>query len=104
MNQFQVLSPWADVDPFSPRGITPRVADLSDKTIGLFGNTKGLSRPVLAVVEGKLRERFPDARFSWYEPREVNRYNVLQLENAANRPVFEDWVRGVDTIIAAIGD
>ena len=103
-DRYEVLSPWAEVDPIPPRGISPRVGDLAGKTIGLFGNTKGLARPILTVVEEKLKERFPTAQFSWYVPREVNRYNVLQLENAANRPVFEDWVKGVDTIVAAVGD
>ena len=103
-NEYEVLSPWAEVDPMPLRGIQPRVADLAGKTIGLFANAKGRSRPMLQVVEQKLKERFPTAKFSWYVPREVNRYNVVQIENEKNKPVFEEWVKGVDTVVTAVGD
>ena len=102
--EYEVLSPWAEVDLEPPRGISPRVTDLAGKTIGLFCNSKGLARPVITVVEQKLKERFPTARFSWYVPRNANRYNVLQLESEVNRPIFEAWLKGVDTVVAAVGD
>ena len=103
-DRYEVLSPWAEVDPEPLRGITPRVADLAGRTIGLFCNSKGLARPIITIVEEKLKERFPAARFSWYTPINANRYNVLQLESEVNRPIFEDWLKGVDTVVAAVGD
>ena len=52
--QYEVMNPWAEVDPVPLRGIASRVADLKDKTVGLFALTyKGASRPALAVVEEK---------------------------------------------------
>jgi len=36
--QYEVLNPWADLDPVPLRGISPRVTDLAGKTIGLFRN------------------------------------------------------------------
>ena len=103
-NEYNVLNPWAEVDPVPLRSISPRVTDLGGKKIGLFANSKGLARPILTVVEEKLKEIFPTAKFSWYVPREVNRYNVLQVESKSNKPVFEEWVKGVDTVVAAVGD
>ena len=55
--QYEVLSPWAEVDPVQLRGISPRVTDLGGKTIGLFINHKGAAPPIQAVVEAKLKER-----------------------------------------------
>jgi len=38
--QFEVLSPWADVDPIPLRGISPRLSSLAGKKIGIFVNPK----------------------------------------------------------------
>lgn len=102
--QYEVLNPWAEIDPVPLRGIMPRVADLSGKKIGLFLNNKEIGREVLLVVEEKLRERIPDSEISWYVPKKWYRYDVLQLETKENREIFEEWLREVDTVVAAIGD
>ncbi len=102
--QFEVLSPWAEVDPLPLRGISPRVTSLKGKKIGLFANSKRASSLILSVLGKKLRDKLPDADFVWYMPREKTMYHITQLENEVNRPVFQEWVRGVDTIIGAIGD
>ena len=34
--QYEVLSPWAEVDPIPLRGISPRIKTLAGKKIGLF--------------------------------------------------------------------
>ena len=103
-NQYNVLSPWAEVDPIPLRGISPRITDLTDKKIGLFCNSKPAARPVMTVVEEELKKRLPNTEISWYVPRQQFRYNVVQIESPTNKEVFEEWVKGVDTIIAAIGD
>ena len=98
--QYEVLNPWAEADPIPLRGISPRVADLTGKTIGLFNyNFKVVSRPILAVVEQRLEERFPTARFSWFEFGD----NIVVTETK-HKASFEEWVKGVDTVIAAVGD
>jgi hypothetical protein len=102
--QYEVLSPWAEVDPIPLRGISPRVTDLTAKRIGLFCNSKPAARPVMTVVEEELKKRLPNTKISWYVPREVNRYNIVQIESPANKEVFEEWVEGMDAVIAAIGD
>lgn len=103
-NQYEVLNPWAEVDPLPLRGITPRLSTLAGKKIGLFANSKAISRPILAVVEEKLKERFPSTEISWYVPREKYTYNIVQIESDVNKEVFEEWLKGVDAVIAAAGD
>jgi hypothetical protein len=63
--QYEVLSPWAEVDPITFRGLTaPRLTDLAGKKIGLLASTKPISRRIMTVVEAKLKERFPTANLS----------------------------------------
>jgi hypothetical protein len=100
---YEVLGPWAEVDPVPLRGISPRPADLKDKTIGLFANSKQAARPILTVVEEKLKERVPTAKFAWYTPQRKLPYSIVQTESE-NRGGFEDWLKGVDAVVAAIGD
>ena len=99
-NQYEVLSPWAEADPVPPRGITQRVADLEGKTIGLFCYTvKPASTPIINTIENRLREKFPTSKFSRFE------YGFNQdLKDTGDVARFEDWVRGVDAVVAAIGD
>lgn len=98
-SQYEVLSPWAEVDPMPLRGIIPRVTDLSGKKIGLFCLPKRAARPIQTVVERKLKERFPTSEFSYF----IFGHNdeVVLTEDKAR---FEEWVNGVDTVVAAVGD
>ena len=99
-NQHEVLSPWAEVDPIPLRGISSRLTDLTGKTVGLFAiNYKIASQPVLTVVEQKLRERFPSVKFSWFL-FDLN----LDILEAKDKSRFEEWVKGVDAAVAAVGD
>ena len=104
VDQYEVLGPWSEVDPLPLRGINPRLADLKGKRIGLFANSKDVARPILSVVEQQLRERFPSTEISWYVPKEKYTYNVVQIETTENKGVFEEWLKGVDAVIAAAGD
>jgi hypothetical protein len=99
--EYEVLSPWAEADPVPLRGITPRVADLAGKKIGLLGNTKRATRPILTVVEGKLKERFPTSEISSYITLNAIGPNEVETENKAK---FEEWLKGVDAVVAAVGD
>jgi len=97
--QYEVLNPWAEVDPIPLRGISPRVTDLNNKTIGLFVNRKVAAAPTQMVVEERLKERFPTLKFSSFV---FGRDEEIVLTN--DRARFEEWVKGVDTVIAAVGD
>jgi hypothetical protein len=97
---YEVLSPWADADPVPYRAITPRLNDLTNKKIGIFCNTKRVAEPTLKVVEDRLKKKIPSATLSWF-------YNTVPNTAIVEQPRkndFENWLKGVDVIIAAYGD
>ena len=100
-NQYEVLSPWADADPVPLKGITPRLKDLAGKKIGLFVLSKPAARPILTVVEAKLKQRYPTCETIWYGSNLP--WTKMQIESE-NKARFEEWVNGVDAVIGAVGD
>jgi hypothetical protein len=99
-SQFKVLSPWAEVDPIEPRGISPRLNTLAGKKIGLFANFKRASRPIVTEVEKRLKAMYPDCETSLFDSRGAN---VVESETK-NREQFMAWAKGVDAVILAVGD
>jgi hypothetical protein len=98
--QFKVLHPWADVDPITSRGISPRLNTLAGRKIGLFANFKRASRPIVLEVEKRLKVMYPDCEASLFDSRGAN---VVESETK-NREKFAAWVKGVDAVILAVGD
>jgi hypothetical protein len=98
--QFKVLSPWAEVNPITPRGISPRLDALADRKIGLFANFKRASRPIVAEVEKRLKAIYPDGETSLFDSRGAN---VVETETE-NREQFIAWVKSVDAVVLAVGD
>jgi hypothetical protein len=97
-SQYEVLSPWAEADPIPLKGLTaPRVTDLASKKIGLLINDKRAAPPVRAVVERKLKERFPTLKTSWYDAKGP----VLQGKVV---PEYEAWLKTVDAVVLFVGD
>jgi len=91
--RYEVLSPWAEADPVPPKGLTaPRPDSLAGKKIGLYRNDKRAAQPILTILEKKLKERFPTSQISWYTTRKTD------------VPEFDDWLRIVDAVVAAVGD
>ena len=99
-SQFKVLNPWAEVDPITPRGISPRLNTLAGKKIGLFANFKRAARPVAIDVGKRLKAMYPDCETSLFDSRGAN---VIEIETK-NREQFTAWVKGVDAVILAVGD
>jgi hypothetical protein len=100
--QYEVLNPWAEVDPISFRGLTaPRLTDLAGKKIGLFASSKPISKRIMTAVETKLKAQNPTAETSWYIGE--GSWAVTQIETD-RREQYKDWVKGVDAVIAAVGD
>jgi hypothetical protein len=97
---YEVLSPWAEADPMPLRGITARTTDLAGKKIGLFYMWKRASKPILTVLERKLKERFPTVEFSWYAEHVMNTPEI----ESPYRAQFEEWLKGVDAVILTYGD
>jgi hypothetical protein len=98
---YAVLSPWAEVDPVSLRGLSAeRPPQLEGKKIGLFHMWKRASKPILAVLERKLKEKYPTAAFSWYAESVINTPEI----ESPNRTAFETWLKGLDTVVFTYGD
>ncbi len=104
-SKYEVLNPWADADAPSLRGLTPRLTDLEGKTLGLLYNHKLKARPMLTVIEDKLKKRFPTLKISWYllgSDFAIRKY--LGREQDTMDPKLWDWVNGVDAVISGAGD
>ncbi|HSW39460.1 MAG TPA: hypothetical protein VLL97_08215 [Acidobacteriota bacterium] len=99
-NHYEVLSPWADVDPIPVRGISPRLDTLKGKNIGLFANFKRAARPITDEVERRLKERYPTIRTSLFHSTLPN----VDETETVNREKFEAWAKEMDAVVAAVGD
>ena len=98
--QFEVLSPWADVDPIPLRGISPRINTLSGKKIGLFVNPKRAALPIAQSIDKRLKTMYPDVETIMYRSYGAN-VNEIETDN---REKFTAWVKGLDAAIAVVGD
>jgi len=99
-SEYEVLSPWAEADPIPLKGLAPRVTDLAGKKIGLLCNNKRAAPLILKVTERILKERFPASEISWFRAQSFS-VSSLEPDNLAK---FEDWINGVDAVVAAVGD
>lgn len=99
-NQYEVLSPWAEVDPIPLRGISPRVDTLAGKKIGLFANFKRAAVPISREVERRLKERFPGSETDLYHSTAAN----VDESAEQNSAKFEAWAKSMDAVVAAVGD
>lgn len=97
---YEVLSPWAEADPIPLQGLSPRLDKLDGKKIGLLCNSKRASPIILDVTEKLLKQRFPDAAISRFFARS---FSVSSLEKDREGEL-NDWIKGVDAVIAAVGD
>jgi len=98
--QYEVLSPWAKVDPIPLRGISQRVDSLAGKKIGLFANYKRAALPIAQSIEKRLNTMYPDSETSLFHSRQ---WNVVESETE-NQDRFKAWAKGVDAVILVVGD
>jgi hypothetical protein len=96
---YEVLSPWAEVDPVPREGINPRLPELRGRRIGLFHNGKVAAAPILDAVEAGLRERVEGVSFARF-----GRQENLEVAETPARQRYEEWVKGVDAVVLAVGD
>jgi hypothetical protein len=96
---YEVLSPWAEVDPVPLTGLSPRLTEMSGKRIGLFSNNKIAAPPILDAVESELGSRFDGMTF-----KRFGRSASLEVAETPDRARYEEWVREVDAVVLAVGD
>ena len=72
---------------------------MDGRVIGLFINMKRSARPMAAEVRKHLAEKYPTARFSEFHYDEN-----ADIQHAIQRPRYEQWLSGVDTVVAMVGD
>lgn len=98
-NQYEVLNPWAEADPIPLKGISPRPIDLNGKKIGLYHNDKRVTRPMLAAVEARLKEKYPSLTFKSFL-RAAN----LAIYEMPEKGQYDEWLIDVDAVIFSHGD
>ena len=98
--QYQVLSPWAEVDPIPLRGISPRIDNLTGKKIGVFVNYKRAARPIGASLEKRLKATYPNSEIRLFFSPE---WNVVETETK-NKDKFAAWAKESDAVILLVGD
>jgi hypothetical protein len=98
--QFEVLSPWADVDPIPLRGISPRIPTLAGKKIGLFVNPKRAAKPIAESIDRHLKSMYPDIQTFVFNSEGAN---VNEIETK-NKEEFTAWAKGLDAAIAVVAD
>ncbi len=100
--QYEALSPWAEVDPIPFRGLTaPRLTSLEGKKIGLFASSKPISKRIMTAFEEQLKKRYPTIETSWDVGE--GSWAVLQIDTP-KKEQYQEWVKGVDAVVAAVGD
>ncbi len=113
--QYEVFNPWAEADTVQPKGISPRIPDIAGKRIGLFHHSKIAGPHITAAVEKALKARFPTAEISYFrfsrlgdidssDRGGLGRPAVDPKAEAEEIQRFEDWIKGVDAVVSAVGD
>jgi hypothetical protein len=111
-DQFEVLSPWAEIDPITLNSLAPRLESPDGKRIGLFVmKYKHASALVQTVIEKRLKERYPSAKFFRFDRHRgadfdstLDNYQVDPVQDKRELADFEDWLKGLDAVIGAVGD
>jgi len=98
--QYEVLNPWADVDPFPPKGISPRLNSFDGKKIGLFANSKRSAVPQARMVEKRLKEKFSTIQTDLYHAPDPN----YIAKDSPDWGKFSAWIKSVDAIVLTVGD
>ena len=99
-SQYEVLNPWADIDPFPPKGISPRLNSFDGKKIGLFANSKRSAVPQARMVEKRLKEKFPTIQTDLYHAPDPN----YIAKDSPEWAKFSAWIQTVDAIVLTVGD
>lgn len=100
---YEVLNPWAEIDPLPLKPISKRLDNLNNKTLGFFDNGKPVAVAMLIEIKHLLLEKYPDIEINWYQHEQRFSYNILQTESQ-NKTNFLKWLSQVDAVVTAVGD
>ena len=93
MDGITVLGPIA-VNMTEAQAIAARLPDLNGKTVGLVNNNKPNSHLLQEYIVNLLKQRY-----------DIKQVVIKQKPNAAvPAQGLEEWAKGVDVVIAAMGD
>jgi len=98
--QYEVMNPWADVDPFPPKAISPRIDSFDGKKIGLFANSKRSAVPQARMVEKKLKGKFSNIQTDLYHAPEPTSI----AKDGPDWGKFTTWIKSVDAVVLMVGD
>ena len=97
--QYEVLNPWAEIDPIQVKGISPRLSEIAGKRIGFFLNSKIAAEPMSRIIEEKLKEMDPSLSFTRYV-----RIPNISMAEIPEKEEYIEWLKGLDAIIYTHGD
>ena len=89
----EVLNPRGEIELDEVYGISPRVPDLTGKTIGLYGNGKSGIKEFLDIIEGHIMQKYPTVI--------VKRYNGAF---DVGDKLAEQISREVSAVVYGVGD
>ena len=96
---YEVMSPWADVDPVPVKGVSSRLDHMAGKTIGFFLNSKIAAKPMSKIIEEKLKQKYQSINFS----RFIRIPNISMAETP-EKDNYVEWLKGLDAVIYSHGD
>ena len=96
---YEVISPWADIDPVPAMGLSPRLDSLEGKTVGFFMNSKIAAEPMSNIIKEKLKEKYTSIKFSSFV-----RIPNISMEETPEKEEYVEWLKGLDAIIYTHGD
>jgi hypothetical protein len=113
--EFEVLSPWGEVEAQKPRGLNPRFTNLDGKTVGLFAFFKFYGPAIMGGVQEVLQERFPKTKFSLFhhpgqDPTQAKfngpfpEIDIEIMKDEKYRDQFLAWLKTVDTVVTGHSD
>jgi hypothetical protein len=97
--QYEVMSPWAEVDAVPTKAISPRLNEIPGKNIGFFLNSKIAAEPMSIVIEEKLKEKYSSLNISRF-----TRIPNISMVETQDKDNYVEWLKGLDAIIFIHGD
>ena len=96
---YEVMSPWADIDPVPPMGLSPRLDGLEGKTVGFFMNSKIAAEPMADIIKEKLEEKYTSIKFSSFV-----RIPNISMEETPEKGKYNEWLKDLDAVVFMHGD